>query len=95
MTHPAPMKHRRTFKRELAAIMMVFLCGLAVHAGWGTDPAVIEARTALVGVLAFPIILFAMAAYGLDAASKQLGFGKPSFKPDIPRGEQDYVHFPE
>lgn len=56
------MKRERTYKRELAAFMMVFLCGLAVHAGWGTDPTVIEARTALVGVLAFPIILFAMAA---------------------------------
>lgn len=89
------MKHKHTFKRELAAFMMVFLCGLAVHAGWGTDPTVIEARTALVGVLAFPIILFAMAAYGLDAASKQLGFGKPRFKPDLPTGDPDYAHFPE
>lgn len=93
MQHPAQTRRRppRTYKREAAAACLAFLCGLAVYAASASDPAVIDARADLVGVLAFPVFLFAMGAFGLDAASKQLGIGKP--QPDT--GGQDYAHFPE
>ena len=78
MQNPAPTKRERTYKRETAIGCLVFLAALAIFAVASADPAVIKARTELVGVLAFPVFLFAVGAFGMDAASKQLGFGRPA-----------------
>ncbi len=60
---PAP---RKTYKRELAILMLAFLAGLVV---WGIYNS--EARDAA-RFLTLPIFTFAGGAFGLDALAKQL-----------------------
>ncbi|MEM1371119.1 MAG: hypothetical protein AAGG72_02705 [Pseudomonadota bacterium] len=64
----------KTFKRELAFLMCVGLFALAGFAMWPTDPALVDARAAVVSGLAFPVLAYAAAAFGMDWAGKQSPF---------------------
>lgn len=61
----------KTFKREIASGALALLFGLAAFAMAGIDPAVIQARAGVVAALAYPVLLFVGAAFGLDWAGKQ------------------------
>lgn len=53
---------KKTWKREVACIMLLWI-------GWlSYDPSNLE----MVKVLVWPVSIFALGAYGLDATSKQL-----------------------
>lgn len=56
----------KTFKRELAAVMLAFLAGLVI---WGIFDE--QARDAA-RFLTLPVFTFAGGAFGLDALAKQL-----------------------
>lgn len=77
---------RKTFKREIAVVLLVCLIALAAYAMVPLEPAIISARSGVVSALAFPIISFAAVAFGMDWAAKQTSFGGPPlgdvFAPD-------------
>lgn len=78
---------RKTFKREVAIAALAGLLGLALYAMTGDDPALVEARSGIVSALALPVFLFAMAAFGLDAAAKQLPAGARPFSASTASGD--------
>ena len=60
----------KTYKREVALVMLVCLAGLF---GWGVySPQAMQVAE----FLTFPIFTFAGGAFALDAAFKQGGFDK-------------------
>ncbi len=61
----------KTWKRETAIGLFV---GLFAFAGWGA--AGNESAIEVVSVLALPVILFGMGAFGLDAVSKQINIDR-------------------
>ena len=67
----------KTFKREVAAAALALLFRLAAFAMAGIDPAIIQARAGIVAALAYPVMLFAGAAFGLDWAGKQWAPSRP------------------
>jgi hypothetical protein len=61
----------KTYKREVASVMLVCLAGLF---GWGVySPQAMQAAE----FLTFPIFTFAGGAFALDTAVKQGKYGKP------------------
>lgn len=66
---------RKTYKRETAWVLLAFLMALAGYAMWPDDPALVEARAAVIGMLALPILSFAAFAYGAQWISSQTNWG--------------------
>lgn len=79
---------RKTYKREVAVGLLTFLVGAAVYALIPEDTALIEARAALVGTLAGPILAFAAAAFGMEWVSKQTEWGGSAAVPPPPYDEE-------
>lgn len=70
----------KTFKREIAIILIIVLVALAIFAMLSNDPAIIAARGAIVATVAFPFLAFAAAAFGMDWVSKQTNWGGDPFE---------------
>ena len=66
MTDIGPEPYRKTFKREVAAVMLGFLGAMFV---WGVPS---EAAGQAARFLTLPVFTFAGGAFGLDAWAKQL-----------------------
>lgn len=94
-----PEMVRRTFKREVAVACLVILFGITGYSIFSDDPALVEARLQAVGMLAMPILLFVTAAFGLDAAAKQLNLGgrqqayTPPYDPNQPVVPHEPPHY--
>ncbi len=64
------MSAPKTYKREVAVMLLSFWIYLCIRAAG--DPVVLETAK----LATAPIFIFALGAFGLDAAAKQFG-GKP------------------
>lgn len=64
----------KTFKREVAVALLVFLLGLVVS-GFFVDAGQREYVTTMVDQLRWPVFTYAGAAFGMDWAKKQTNFG--------------------
>lgn len=69
----------KTFKREMALVLIIVLVSLSIFAMLSNDPAIIAARGAIVSTIAFPFLAFAAAAFGMDWVSKQTNWGGEPF----------------
>ena len=65
----------KTYKREIAASMLIALIAMAVFAMTGEHEGIIMARAGIVSALALPIMGFAAAAFGMDWVGKQTTWG--------------------
>ena len=61
-----------TMKREIAIIALLFWGVLTIHIFWKTDVALIGALSSIYGTASTSIWLFVVAAFGMDALSKQI-----------------------
>lgn len=58
---------RKTWKRELAVVMLAYVAGLVAFTAWHGDD---QIRMRLVEILFSPVMLFAALAFGMDWAAK-------------------------
>lgn len=72
------MKKCKTYKREVASLLVAVLIGLAIFAMMGTTPEMVNARAAVLSMVALPFLTFAAAAFGMDWVAKQTEWAGPS-----------------
>lgn len=68
----------KTYKREIAVTLLVFFCYI-----------VFTENVEMVEVIVWPIMAFAMAAFGLDGYAKQVQKPNGNRPDDSPRGMRD------
>ena len=56
----------KTYKREVACVMLVLTFGLAIGGAWEPQ------AMAVAEIMVWPVFMFAGAAFGLDAFAKQI-----------------------
>jgi Ca2+/Na+ antiporter len=67
-------KKNKTFKREVAILLLVFFCFV-----------VFKGDVGMVQVIVWPIFAFAMASFGLDGYAKQIKNNGPVTRDDTDR----------
>lgn len=67
----------KTFKREVSYVLIGLLIALSLFAMLAEDPDLVSARADVVEMLAYPILLFAATAFGMDWVTKQTAWGGP------------------
>lgn len=86
----------KTFKREVAYVLIGLLIALSVFAMMADNPDLVSARADVVEMLAYPILFFAATAFGMDWMTKQTKWGGPpmSRRRRYDRDERSEGHTP-